>query len=101
MTKFEDLLEIISRNKNKGKMSVKTVFTEDKEDNDVELEVSGSESTRAPLVVAADDQLDPDLIDILYTKARHKPKMDLVYQAGTLIIKKILNKTALHLEYRC
>ena len=53
MTKFEDLLEIISRNKNKGKKSVKTVFTEDK-DNDVELEVSGSGTTRAPLVAAAD-----------------------------------------------
>ena len=38
-----------------------------------ELEVTGSESTRAPLVATADDQLDPDIIDLLYTKPRHVP----------------------------
>ena len=40
MTKFEDLTDIITHNKSK---SVKKILTVDKEDNDIELEVSGSE----------------------------------------------------------
>jgi hypothetical protein len=70
MTKFEDLTDIITHNKSK---SVKKILTVDKEDNDIELEVSGSESARAPLVAAANEETDPDIIDQLYTKPRHKP----------------------------
>jgi hypothetical protein len=75
MTKFEELMDLIGRNKNK-KISRKIEISEHERNNnmpesddneDIELEVSGSE-TRGPLVAAADDQLDPDIIDMLYTK---------------------------------
>jgi hypothetical protein len=69
MTKFEELTDIISHNKNK---STKKIIEYDKQD-DIELEVSGSESTRAPLVAFANEETDPDIINTLYTKARHKP----------------------------
>jgi hypothetical protein len=69
MTKFEELTDIISHNKNK---STKKIIEYDKQD-DIELEVSGSESTRAPLVASANEETDPDIINTLYTKARHKP----------------------------
>ena len=70
MTKFEDLMDIIIRNKNK---SAKKIVADDKDDNDIQLEVSGSESTRAPLVASANEETDPDIINSLYTEARHKP----------------------------
>jgi hypothetical protein len=65
MTKFEELTDIISHNKNK---SAKKIF-----DDDIELEVSGSESSSVPLVATADEETDPDIIDMLYTEPRHKP----------------------------
>jgi hypothetical protein len=56
----------------KDKKSTKTVFDDkQQEDNNIELEVAGSESTRAPLVASASEELDPDIIDMLYTKPRH------------------------------
>jgi hypothetical protein len=70
MTKFEELTDITSHNKNK---SAKKIFDDDKEDDDIELEVSGSESSSVPLVATADEETDPDIIDMLYTKPRHKP----------------------------
>lgn len=71
MTKFEELTDIISHNKNK---SAKKIFDDDKEDDDdIELEVSGSESSSVSLVATADEETDPDIIDMLYTKPRHKP----------------------------
>jgi hypothetical protein len=71
MTKFDELMDIITRNKNKNKKP----FSEETSQNndDIQLEVSGSESTRAPLVAPASEDLDPDIIDMLYTKPRHKP----------------------------
>lgn len=68
MTKFEELMDIISRKKNKGKL--------EKENNDDNhLEVAGTESTttKGPLVATANDELDPDIIDMLYTKPRNVP----------------------------
>jgi hypothetical protein len=76
MTKFEELMDIITRNKNNDnkKPAIKNIdIAEDKEDNDIQLEVSGTESTRAPLVASANSELDPDIIDMLYTKPRHVP----------------------------
>jgi hypothetical protein len=73
MTKFEELTDIISHNKNKDKELAKKIFDDDKEDDDIELEVSGSESSRTPLVASANEETDPDIIDMLYTKPRHKP----------------------------
>jgi hypothetical protein len=69
MTKFEELTDLITPNKNR---KVEKISTDDKEDS-IELEVSGSESTNGPLLASASDELDPDLIDMLYTKPRHKP----------------------------
>jgi len=68
-------MDLITRNKNKGKRpAIKNIgIAEDKEDNDIQLEVSGSESTRAPLVASANEELNPDIIDMLYTKPRHVP----------------------------
>lgn len=73
MTRFEELTDIISHNKNKDKKIAKEIFDDDKEDDDIELEVSGSESSSGPLVASASEDQDPDIIDMLYTKPRHKP----------------------------
>jgi hypothetical protein len=73
MTKFEELTDIITHNKNKDKKLAKKIFDDDKEDDDIELEVSGSESSSAPLVASASEDQDPDIIDMLYTKPRHVP----------------------------
>lgn len=75
MTMFEELTDIITHNKNKDQQkSVNKMFADDKqEDDDIELEVSGSESSSAPLVASASEDQDPDIIDMLYTKPRHKP----------------------------
>jgi hypothetical protein len=73
MTKFEELTDIISHNKNKDKKLAKKIFDDDKEDDDIELEVSGSESISGPLVASASEDLDPDIIDMLYTEQRYVP----------------------------
>lgn len=69
MTKFEELQEIIARKKNKGKNENKNEL--DSHDN-LDLEVVGSESSKAPLITPADDDQDGSIIDELY-KPRHKP----------------------------
>lgn len=71
MTKFDELIDIITHNRNKDEKS--TLASKANEHEDIELQVSGSESTRAPFVAAASYDLDPDIIDMFYTKARHKP----------------------------
>lgn len=63
MTKIEELSEAIAK-KNQSKK-------ENEEDDD--LEVSGAESTKKPLVSFGDDETDMDLIDQLYSKGKHKP----------------------------
>ena len=40
MTKFDELMDIITRNKSK---SAKNIVADDKEDDDIEIEVSGTE----------------------------------------------------------
>ena len=69
MTKFEELMDLITHNKNKSRK----IIAEDKQDNDIELEVAGTESTKGPLVATASEEMEPDLIDQLYTKPRHVP----------------------------
>lgn len=71
MTKFEELVDIITRNKNKNKND-KTKSSNSK-DEDQEIEVAGSESTKKPIISFGDDQTDMDLIDQLYFKGKHKP----------------------------
>lgn len=67
MTKFEELQEIITRNKNKGKNDNNCEL-----DND-SLEVAGSEGTKKPLISCGDDETDPDLLDQLRFKAKYRP----------------------------
>ena len=66
MTKFEELTDIIARKKNKNENKTEL-------DNDDNLEVAGSESSKTPLLSCGDDDIDGSIIDELYKKAKHKP----------------------------
>jgi hypothetical protein len=69
MTMFDELMDIITRNK-KDKKSIPAISKSNiAEDDDMELEVSGSES-RDPLVASAN--LDPNIIDMLYRSNRNR-----------------------------
>jgi len=70
MTNFEELVDIISRKKNNEKKNIEknSIISDD----DIEIEVSGTDSTRAPLVASANEELDPDIIDILYRSNRNR-----------------------------
>lgn len=70
MTKFEELVDIITGNK-KGKNE--SSKEEEEQEQDQELEVAGSEITKKPLISFGDDETDMDLIDQLYFKPKHKP----------------------------
>ena len=65
-------MELISRNKNKKKVSKSETFSaktaQNNEDDDLDIEVTGTDATSAPLITSADSELDPDLTDMLYTK---------------------------------
>jgi hypothetical protein len=65
MTKFEELIDIIARKKNKNS---KLDF-----DKEEELEVAGSESSKTSLLSCGDDDIDGSIIEDLYRKGRHKP----------------------------
>jgi hypothetical protein len=71
MTKFEELVDIISRKKNNDKKNIEknSIISDD----DLELEVAGSESSKLPLLSCGDDDMDMDLIDQLYRKPKHRP----------------------------
>jgi hypothetical protein len=66
MTKFEELQDIIARKRNQ-------TYNSEVDNNDLELEVAGSEITKKPLISFGDDETDMDLIDQLYLKPKHKP----------------------------
>jgi hypothetical protein len=66
MTKFEELTDIIARKKNKNENKTEL-------DNDDNLEVAGSESSKTPLISCGDDEMDMDLVDQLYRKPRNVP----------------------------
>jgi hypothetical protein len=66
MTKFEELQDIIARKRNQ-------TYNSEVDNNDLELEVAGSESSKTPLLSCGDDDMDMDLIDQLYRKPKHKP----------------------------
>ncbi len=68
MTKFEELTDIIASKKNKNNSK-----KGNDEDDSLDLEVAGTETTKKPLVSFADDETDMDLIDQLYSKGKHKP----------------------------
>jgi hypothetical protein len=71
MTKFEELVDIISRKKNNDKKNIEknSIISDD----DLELEVAGSESSKMPLLSCGDNDMDMDLIDQLYRKPKHRP----------------------------
>ena len=69
MTKFEELMETISSKKNKDKRS----FSDKEENQEDELEVAGSESSKTPLLFCGDEEIDGSIVDDLCRKARHKP----------------------------
>jgi hypothetical protein len=73
MTKFDELVDIITRNKNKGKAKQSEAAATEREDQNQELEVAGSESSKNPLITFGDSQTDPDLLEQLYTKSKYKP----------------------------
>jgi len=70
MTNFEELVDIISRKKNNEKKNIEknSIISDD----DIEIEVSGTDSTRAPFVASANEELDPDIIDMLYRSNRNR-----------------------------
>jgi hypothetical protein len=65
MTKFEELMDIINRKRSSEKQNSQS------SNESEELEVLGSESTRAPLITTADEDQDGSIVDELY-KPRHK-----------------------------
>lgn len=68
MTKFEELMDIISRKKNKDKDDPGQIFTEGDS-----LEVAGSEGSKSPLLECGTDETDPGLLDQLHISAKTKP----------------------------
>ena len=83
MTKFEELTDIISRNKNK---SAKKIFDDDKEEDDIELEVSGSESSSVPLVLQLTKRQTQTLLTCFTLNLGISLMTVLGHQPGTLII---------------
>jgi len=71
MTKFDELVDIITRNKNRSKKNkddVSNVIHQDQE-----LEVAGAESSKNPLITFGDSETDPDLLGQLHRSPKTKP----------------------------
>lgn len=51
----------------------RTTVKKGNDEDDQDLEVAGTETTKKPLVSFADDERDMDLIDQLYSKGKNKP----------------------------
>ena len=66
MTKFDELMDIIARKKNKDNPSQKS-------DQDENLEVAGSEGSKSPLLECGTDETDPGLLDQLHRSYKTKP----------------------------
>ena len=73
MTKSDDLVDIIKHNKNKNKVTQSAGEEDQSQYQDQDIEVSGCESTKSPLVLFTGEPTDMDLIDKLYFKSKHKP----------------------------
>lgn len=71
MTKFDELVDIITRNKNKNKKNKDDVS--DRAHQDQELEVAGSEGSKNPIITFGDSETDPDLLDQLHRSPKLKP----------------------------
>ena len=72
MTKSDDLVDIITHNKNKNKVIQSAGEEDQSQYQDQDIKVSGSESNKSPLVLFA-ELTDMDVIDKLYFKSKHKP----------------------------
>jgi hypothetical protein len=73
MTKSDELSDIITCNMNKNKVTQSAEEEDQCHYQDQDIEVSGSESSKSPLVLFADEPTDMDLIDKLYFKSKYKP----------------------------
>lgn len=67
MTKFDDIMDIISRKKNLKTGNDYSVSEQNS------LEVAGSEGSKTPLLECGDDNTDMDLVDQLYRKGKYRP----------------------------
>lgn len=74
MTKFDELVELITRNKNKNRNKNKD-FREKSSltEQDDNLEVAGSEGSKNPIITFGDSETDPDLLEQLHRSPKHKP----------------------------
>lgn len=72
MTKSDELADIITCNMNKNKVTQSAGEEDQSHYQDQDIDVSGSESTKSPLVLFADEPTDMDLIDKLYFKSKYK-----------------------------
>lgn len=70
MTKSDELADIITCNMNKNKVT-QSAGEDQCHYQDQDIDVSGSESTKSPLLFA-DEPTDMDLIDKLYFKSKYK-----------------------------
>lgn len=66
MTKFEELMDIISRKKNTDRQNSDDRLKED-------IQVAGSEGSKTPILECGDDDMDPGLLDQLHRSAKTKP----------------------------
>lgn len=71
MTKSDELADIITCNMNKNKVT-QSAGEDQCHYQDQDIEVSGSESTKSPLFLFADEPTDMNLIDKLYFKSKYK-----------------------------
>jgi hypothetical protein len=82
MTKSDELADIITRNMNKNKVTQSPGEEDQSHYQDQDIEVSGSESTKSPLVLFADEPTDMDLIDKLFLNQSTNHQMDGLQRVG-------------------
>jgi len=73
MTKLDDLRDYL-KNKNKPKDDARRLSTASTEKQDFSLEVGGG-GDENPIASFGGEEQDQNMIDMLYSKARHKPNM--------------------------
>jgi hypothetical protein len=72
MTKLDDLRDFL---RNKDKKASSNSFSEEKEKQEGEkfsLEVAGSDATANPLASFGTEEIDPDIVDQLYSSPRNR-----------------------------
>ena len=85
MTKFEELQNIITRNKNKNNGKNSELVN----DNVDSLEVAGSESSKTPLLSCGDEEIDGSIVDDLGKLDKEQTSYHNVLDAFRLALKGI------------